>query len=171
MLLPLVGRAHARLLERRISRRAALVGSTAAGLTVLAGGGWQPAHAQRATAAQGEATGARFEAVGVVLTTQHLQHGGILPAEQTERNQSSWTDQNGIPVAVDLAVAAQTVGMDGDGLHHRPPPGHERAFAIQYRKASSQERDIRGRAAHVGDDDILLVGEMARPHDAGGRTR
>ena len=121
--------------------------------------------------AQRETARARLETIGLVLRAQYLQHRRTLMAEQTERYQSPRPHQNVIAGAVDLAVAAQTVSMDGDRFHHGPPAGNRSAFPIQHRKTVGEQRDIRGRAAHVGDDDILFAGEMTRADDAGGRAR
>src|SRR5262249_51623724 len=71
-----------------------------------AGGGLERAIAH------GETPRTRCNAIGRVLSPQHLQHSGILVAEQTERDQSTGADVDTVAIAVDLAVASQAVGMD-----------------------------------------------------------
>ena len=76
-----------------------------------------------------------------------------------------------LPVEVDFAVAAEAAGAHIHRLDHRAPDADERALGAHDGASPGHHRDVRGGAAHVGNDEIRSAGEKPRSDDARRRTR
>ena len=80
--------------------------------------------------------------------------------EQAQRHDAARPDHKAaLGIDAHLAVAAQPEGVHRDGLDHGAPAAHHRTVAVQHRAPLLQEGDVGRGAAHVGDDDVALVGE------------